>query len=34
MMEREISDKAFIGNTVSHYADIGKSPAVDRTTSN
>ena len=33
-MQREISDKYFLGNTVSLYDDAGRSFALDRTTSN
>ena len=33
-MQREISHKVFLGNTVSPYDDIGKSSAIDRTASN
>ena len=33
MMQREISDKAFLGNTASPYYDTGKSSAIDRTAS-
>ena len=34
MMQREISDKVFLGNTVSPYNDVGRSSAIDRTASN
>ena len=33
-MQREIRDKAFLGNTVSPYNDPGRSSAIDRTASN
>ena len=33
-MQREISHKVFLGNTVSPYDDIGKSSAIARTASN
>ena len=33
-MQREISDKVFLGNTVSPLDDIGRSSAIDRTASN
>ena len=33
-MQRKISDKAFLGNAVSPYDDMGRSPAIDRTTLN
>ena len=33
-MQREISDKVFLGNTVSPYNDAGRSSAIDRTASN
>ena len=33
-MQREISHKVFLGNTVSPYDDIGKSSAIDRIASN
>ena len=33
-MQREISYKVFIGNTVSPYDDAGRSSAIDRTASN
>ena len=31
-MQREITDKVFLGNTVSPFEDIGRSSAIDRTT--
>ena len=34
MVQREISDKVFLGNTVSPYNDVGRSSAIDRTASN
>ena len=33
-MQREISDKIFLGQTVSPFVDIGNSSAIDRTASN
>ena len=33
-MQREISNKAFLGNTISPYDDVGWSSAIDRTASN
>ena len=33
-MQREISDKLFLGNTASQLDDIGRSSAIDRTASN
>ena len=33
-MQREISDKFFLGNTVSPHNDIGRLSAIDRTASN
>ena len=33
MMQREISNKAFLGNTVSPYDNAGRSSAIDRTAS-
>ena len=33
-MQREISNKVFLGNTVSPLDDIGRSSAIDRTASN
>ena len=33
-MQREISDKVFLGNTVSPFKDAGRSSAIDRTLSN
>ena len=33
MMQREISNKAFPGNTVSPYDNAGRSSAIDRTAS-
>ena len=33
-MQREISDKVFLGNTVSPCDDIGRSSAIDITASN
>ena len=33
-MQREISNKVFLGNTASPYDDAGRSSAVDRTASN
>ena len=33
-MQREISNKYFLGNTVSLYDDVDRSSAIDRTTSN
>ena len=33
-MQREISDKVFLGNTVSPLVDIGRSSAIDRKASN
>ena len=33
-MQREISDKVFLGNTVSPLDDTGRSSAIDRTASN
>ena len=33
-MQREISDKVFLGNTVSPNNDVGRSSAIDRTASN
>ena len=33
-MQREISDKVFLGNTVSPFEDAGRSSAIDRTASN
>ena len=33
-MQREISHKVFLGNTVSPYDDIGKSSVIYRTASN
>ena len=32
--QRKISDKVFLGNTVSPYNDVGRSSAIDRTASN
>ena len=32
-MQREISDRVFLGQTVSPYEDAGRSSAIDRTTS-
>ena len=32
-MQREISNKAFLGNTVSPYDNAGRSSAIDRTAS-
>ena len=34
MMQREISDRVFLGETLNPYDDAGKSAAVDRTASN
>ena len=34
MMQREISNKVFLGNTVSPYDDAGRLPPIDRTASN
>ena len=34
MMQREISDRVFLGETLNLYDDAGKSTAVDRTASN
>ena len=33
-MQSEISDKVFLGNTVSPHNDAGRSSAIDRTASN
>ena len=33
-MQREISDKVLLGNTVPPYEDAGRSSAIDRTASN
>ena len=33
-MQREISDRAFLGQTVSPYENGGRSSAIDRTASN
>ena len=33
-MQREISDKVFLGNNVSPFEDAGRSSAIDRTASN
>ena len=33
-MQREISDRVFLGQTVSPYEDAGQSSAIDRTASN
>ena len=33
-MQREISNKFFLGNTVSPYDDVGRLSAIDRTASN
>ena len=33
-MQREISNKVFLGNTVSPYDDAGRSSAIARTASN
>ena len=33
-MQREISDKVFLGNTVFPLGGIGRSSAIDRTASN
>ena len=33
-MQREISDKVFLGNTVFPNNDVGRSSAIDRTASN
>ena len=33
-MQREISDKVFLGNTVSPLDEVGRSSAIDRTASN
>ena len=33
-MQREISDKFILGNTVSPHDDIGRLSAIDRTASN
>ena len=33
-MQREISDKIFLGATVSLFDDVGNSSAIDRTASN
>ena len=33
-MRREISDKYFLGNTVSPYEDAGRSSGIHRTASN
>ena len=32
--QRKISDKVFLGNTVSPYNGVGRSSAIDRTASN
>ena len=33
-MQREISDKVFLGNTISPFEDADKSSAINRTSSN
>ena len=33
-MQREISDRVFLGQTVSPFYDIGSSSVIDRTASN
>ena len=33
-MQREISNKIFLGTTVSPFDDVGNSSAIDRTTTN
>ena len=33
MIQREIRDEVFLGNTVSPYDDAGRSSAIDRTAS-
>ena len=33
-MQKEISDKVFLGNTVSPFEDTGRSSAINRTASN
>ena len=33
-MQREMSDRVFLGQTVSPFDDIGNSSAIDRTASN
>ena len=34
MMQRKISNKVFLGNTVFRYNNVGRSSAIDRTVSN
>ena len=33
-MQKEISDRVFLGQTASHYENAGQSSAIDRTASN